>query len=126
MIGFMSLGTNNLEQAIDFYDKLLAPMNASEMFTTEDMKGWEFGPNTSGLSVAKPFDKMPATVGNGVMVALALPNKEAVDKMHALALSLGATDEGAAGERSPGFYVAYFRDLDGNKLNFFHWAKANS
>jgi predicted lactoylglutathione lyase len=39
--------------------------------------------------------------------------------MHQKALELGGTDEGAPGPRGPGFYIGYFRDLDGNKLNFF-------
>jgi len=54
------------------------------------------------------------------MVALAVASRGDVDRLHALAIGLGATDEGKPGERFPGFYAAYFRDLDGNKLNFFH------
>ena len=67
-----------------------------------------------------PFDGQPATVGNGVMIALAASSKEQVDKLYAKAMSLGATDEGKPGARMDNFYAAYFRDLDGNKLNFFY------
>jgi predicted lactoylglutathione lyase len=70
-----------------------------------------------GLTI--PFDGQPATVGNGVMVALEAKDRAQVDRIHALALSLGGTDEGAPGERFPGFYAGYFRDLDGNKLNVY-------
>jgi predicted lactoylglutathione lyase len=71
------------------------------------------------LCVIKPFDKKPATVGNGVMVALAARSKEQVDAVHRKALELGGKDEGAPGPRGDGFYAGYFRDLDGNKLNAF-------
>ena len=69
--------------------------------------------------MTKPFDKKPATVGNGVMVALEASNAAQVDALHRRALQLGAADEGAPGPRGEGFYAGYFRDLDGNKLNFF-------
>jgi predicted lactoylglutathione lyase len=67
--------------------------------------------------VTIPFDKQPATAGNGNMVALAASSREQVDRLHARALELGGSDEGAPGQRWEGFYAAYFRDLDGNKLN---------
>jgi len=69
--------------------------------------------------VTLPFDKKPASVGNGVMVALGVESPAQVDALHRKALQLGATDEGAPGPRGEGFYAGYFRDLDGNKLNFF-------
>jgi predicted lactoylglutathione lyase len=68
------------------------------------------------------FDGNPATVGNGVMVAMQMPSKGAVDAFYNKALELGATDEGAPGQRIEGFYAGYFRDLDGNKLNAFIFA----
>ena len=74
----------------------------------------------AGLGLTRPFNGQLATIGNGVMVALAAKDREQVDRLHALALSLGGTDEGAPGVRGGGnFYAAYFRDLDGNKLNVF-------
>ena len=71
------------------------------------------------VSIAKPFDGEPATVGNGVMIALVMDSRDKVDAVHARALELGGTDEGAPGQRGEQFYAAYFRDLDGNKLNAF-------
>ncbi len=65
------------------------------------------------------YDGNSASVGNGVMVALSAESPEPVDKLHARELELGATNEGEPGFRGKGFYGAYFRDLDGNKLNFF-------
>ena len=76
-------------------------------------------PKSPALSVTVPFDGKPATVGNGVMVALVMDSTDKVDALHAKALELGGTDEGAPGPRGDGFYAAYFRDLDGNKLNAF-------
>ena len=78
---------------------------------------WGTSPEGTGLGVSIPFDKRPATVGNGCMVALQASSREQVDRVHAKALALGGTDEGPPGQRSEGFYAAYFRDLDGNKLN---------
>jgi predicted lactoylglutathione lyase len=80
---------------------------------------WTSNPESPGLCLTKAYDGKPATVGNGVMVALQADSPEDVDSMHAAALSLGASDEGAPGPRGDNFYAGYFRDLDGNKLNFF-------
>ena len=71
------------------------------------------------LALCKPYDEKPAVPGNGNMVALSAPSPDVVQKVHALALANGGSDEGAPGERMPGFYGAYFRDLDGNKVCVF-------
>ena len=89
------------------------------MMESEQFVAWSVKPDSPGLGVTQPFDKKAATVGNGVMVALAVDNKAKVDALHRKALQLGGTDEGAPGPRGEGFYAGYFRDLDGNKLNFF-------
>ena len=81
---------------------------------------WATGPGQPSVAITKPFDGEPATVGNGVMVALAAKDQEQVKQLHAKALELGGTDEGAPGPRGDGgFYAGYFRDLDGNKLAAF-------
>ncbi len=120
MIGYVTLGTNNLEKATEYYDQLLGEIGASRMMEDERFIAWGTGPGTPMLAAMKPFDEQPATTGNGVMVALAVDNNTKVDEMYAKALELGGTDEGEPGERMPGLYAGYFRDLDGNKLNFFH------
>ncbi|MDN4503996.1 VOC family protein [Alteromonadaceae bacterium BrNp21-10] len=120
MIGYITVGTNDMPKAAAFYDALLADMGAKRMMEEESFIVWSNAPDKAAFSIAKPFDGNPATVGNGVMIALALESAEQVNAMHAKALSLGATDEGAPGPRGGGgFYASYFRDLDGNKINFF-------
>jgi len=120
MIGYVTLGTNDLKRAAKFYDELLALLGAKRAMELETFIAWAAAPNTPMVSVIKPFDKKPATVGNGVMVALAASSKEQVNALHAKALALGGKDEGAPGPRGDGFYAGYFRDRDGNKLNVFY------
>jgi predicted lactoylglutathione lyase len=120
MIGYVTLGTNDLPRAAAFYDALLGEIGAKRMMENEQFIAWSVTDNQPGLGISKPFDKKPATVGNGVMVALAVDSKAKVDALYRKALQLGGKDEGPAGPRGDsGFYAGYFRDLDGNKLNFF-------
>ncbi len=121
MIGYVTLGTNNYEEAAKFYDGLLGSIGASRMMDTDTFIAWTTGMGSPAISICKPFDGNPATVGNGVMVAIALDSKEKVDALYAKAIELGATDEGAPGQRTDNFYAGYFRDLDGNKLNAFYF-----
>jgi len=119
MIGYTTLGTNDIARAARFYDALLAELGAKRAMEMDSFIAWAAAPGGPMLAVIKPYDKKPATVGNGVMVALAASSKALVDKIHRKALELGGKDEGAPGPRGDGFYAGYFRDLDGNKLNAF-------
>jgi catechol 2,3-dioxygenase-like lactoylglutathione lyase family enzyme len=119
MIGYVTLGSNNLPRAAAFYDALLAELGAKRMMQTEQFVAWSVNPKLPGLSVTTPYNKQPATVGNGGMVALVVDSAAKVDALHRKALALGGTDEGAPGPRGEGFYAGYFRDPDGNKLNVF-------
>lgn len=120
MIGYVTLGTNDLERAVAFYDELLGLLGAGRFMETEQFIAWAVAPDKPGISVTKPYDGKPATVGNGTMIALAVKTPEQVQALHAKALELGGADEGAPGPRGDsGFYAGYFRDLDGNKLNAF-------
>ncbi len=119
MIGYVTLGTNDLPRAAAFYDALLSGIGAKRFMENEQFIAWSASQEQAGVALTRPFDGKPATVGNGTMVALAAESPEQVQAMHAKALSLGATDEGAPGPRGEGFYAGYFRDPDGNKLNFF-------
>ena len=119
MIGYVTIGTNDLARATKFYDALLAVQGAARGWQNEKMIQWTTGPAAPSLIVIKPADGKAATVGNGVMVALAAADKEQVGKLHAKALELGGKDEGPVGPRGDGFYAGYFRDLDGNKLCAF-------
>lgn len=120
MLGYVTLGTNNLVRATGFYDQLLALLGAKRGWETEKFIAWTTGPNAPMLLVIKPNDGKPATVGNGVMVALSAKSKVEVDTVYQKALQLGGTDEGPAGPRGADFYAGYFRDLDGNKIAVFY------
>ena len=119
MIGYVTIGTNDLARAAAFYDALLGEVGAKRMMENDQFSAWSVRPDAPGLGVTKPFDKKPASVGNGVMVALEAASTTQVDALHRKAMQLGGKDEGAPGPRGEGFYAGYFRDLDGNKLNFF-------
>ncbi len=120
MIGYVTLGTNDLARAAGFYDEVLGLIGAKRFMEHEGtFVAWSVASDKPGLSVTIPFDGSPATVGNGVMVALVVDSRDKVDALHRKALELGGKDEGAPGERMEGFYAGYFRDLDGNKLNAF-------
>ena len=120
MIGYVTLGTNDLPKAAAFYDKIAAEMGIGRFMESDTFIAWGEAGGGAGIGLTRPFDGKPMTVGNGVMVALAARDKAQVDRIYKLALSLGGTDEGPPGPRGEGgFYAAYFRDLDGNKLNAF-------
>ena len=119
MVGYVTVGTNDMAASAKFYDALLGTIGARRLMNSESFIAWGTGPGAAMLSIIKPYDKQPATPGNGVMVALQVDSKEKVDALYKKALELGAKDEGAAGPRGAGFYAGYFRDLDGNKLNAF-------
>ena len=120
MIGYVTLGSNDIPRAAKFYDALLGEIGAKRFMEADGFVAWSCSPTTPGLCVIKPYDGKAATVGNGVMVALRMDSKDKVDGMHAKAIALGGKDEGAPGPRGQGFYAGYFRDLDGNKLNAFY------
>ena len=120
MIGYVTLGTNDLERAARFYDAIAAELETPRMFETPAAVAWGAPGGAPGIGLTRPFDGQPASVGNGVMVALAARDRAQVDRLHAIALAHGGSDEGAPGPRGEGeFYAAYFRDPDGNKLNAF-------
>ncbi|EXI67629.1 MAG: putative lactoylglutathione lyase [Candidatus Accumulibacter adjunctus] len=119
MIGYVTLGTNDLARAAAFYDELLKEVGARRLWEFPRGIAWGVAEDKPSLCIMTPFDGRPASVGNGVMVALAAKSREQVGRVHARALALGGTDEGAVGPRGDGFYAGYFRDLDGNKLDVF-------
>ncbi|MCE3004285.1 MAG: VOC family protein [Xanthomonadaceae bacterium] len=119
MIGYVTLGTNDLPRAAAWYDTLLADLGAKRIMQDDRYVAWGNARDRPALALFIPFDQQPATAGNGTMVALAVREPRQVDALHAHALRLGAKDEGRPGPRPNGFYAGYFRDLDGNKLNVF-------
>jgi catechol 2,3-dioxygenase-like lactoylglutathione lyase family enzyme len=117
------LGTNDLPKASAFYDGLFETIGVGRLM--EFPKGPAYGLSWDKpmLGISIPYDDRPATAGNGTMVALAAGSRANVEALHARALALGGSCEGPPGirgEESMGFYGAYFRDLDGNKLCAFH------
>ncbi len=117
MIGYITLGTNDLQKAAAFYDALLAEFGARRIMDDVRMIGWGTAAGQPMLSVITPFDEQTATPGNGTMIAFTAADADAVHRIHARAMELGAQDEGQPGARGDsGFYGAYFRDPDGNKL----------
>jgi catechol 2,3-dioxygenase-like lactoylglutathione lyase family enzyme len=132
MIGYATVGTNNIAKARRFYDALLGSIGAKRMMEFGDELGgftmygaaWD----KPALAVTMPHDKQMATPGNGNMIALVVDERAKVDALHELALELGGSCEGPPGLRGDegpqAFYGAYFRDLDGNKLCAFRTGPA--
>src|SRR5215467_1196207 len=113
MIGYVTLGTNDMARASKFYDALLAEVGGKRQMETERFISWSAGPTSPGIGVIKPVDGKAATVGNGMMVAIHGDSQAKVKAIYDKALKLGVKDEGPPGTRWGNFYVGYFRDLDG-------------
>jgi len=124
MIGYVTLGTNDLPRAVAYYDALFGSIGIGRYMEEDNyFVAWGASPDAPSLAATIPYNKEPATVGNGVMVALFMESRDKVDAFYKKALELGSRDEGAPGFRpegsAAGYYGSYFRDLDGNKLNAF-------
>lgn len=121
MIGYTTIGTNDLSKSLAFYDAFLAELGGKRVMELShgQLYGFAQGPL---FGITKPYDGEEQNRGNGNMIALRCPSKAKVDALHAKALSIGGADEGKPGDRGGGFYGAYFRDLDGNKLCVFTMA----
>lgn len=119
MIGYVTIGVSDMARAEAFYNELLKEVGGKQAFGMDRIKFYGTGRGSPMLAICYPYDKQPMHRGNGNMVAIPGGSPEGVDQLHAKALSLGATDEGAPGRRMPTFYGGYVRDPDGNKLCFF-------
>ena len=120
MIGYVTVGTNDLPRAAKFYDAIAAEMGTGRMMEFDSFIAWGTPGGSAGIAATAPFDGQAASVGNGVMVALEAADQAQVGRLHAIALEQGGSDEGAPGPRGEsGFYAGYFRDPDGNKLAAF-------
>lgn len=124
MIGYITLGSNNVPKAAAFYDSLFEIIGASRVYDYDSFVAWAVDGESVIFSITSPFNGETATSGNGTMIALVVESEKQVDLLHAKAISLGADNEGDPGMRSGGYYCAYFRDLDGNKLNFYFKSKS--
>ena len=119
MIGYVTIGTADMEKAKAFYVTLLEDLGASVLMDIGRFAAIG-APGGPMLAVCTPYNEEAPNPGNGNMVAISPGSTEMVDKLYAKALALGGTDEGEPGQRMDGFYGAYFRDPDGNKMCFFH------
>ncbi len=120
MIGYATIGTNDLERATKFYDAVLAPLGGKRTFANGDRMQFYGGGGSPGMiAVSKPYDEQPATAGNGSMFGLPATSTEQVDAAYAAAIAAGGVCDGPPGQRLPTFYGAYFRDPDGNKVCVF-------
>ena len=119
MIGYVTVGTNDLERSAKFYDALAAEMGTARMMEFDSFIAWGTAGGGAGIAATKPFDGSAASVGNGTMVAFEAKDNDQVQRLYDIALANGGSDEGAPGPRGDGFYAGYFRDPDGNKLNAF-------
>jgi catechol 2,3-dioxygenase-like lactoylglutathione lyase family enzyme len=119
MIGYVTVGTNDIQKAGAFYDKICGELGMGRFMANDRIIAWGGPGGGAGFGVTLPYDGKPMTVGNGVMAAFGAKDKAQVDRVYKLALSLGGSCEGPPGQRSEKFYAAYFRDPDGNKLNAF-------
>lgn len=118
MFSHVTLGTDNVEKALEFYDAVFETLGV-ERFYTGDWGAGYGSLETTQTWVMKPYDGKAAQSGNGVHIAYRADSRAAVDAFHRVALEMGGTDEGAPGLRphySPNYYGCYVRDLDGNKI----------
>ena len=116
MLAYVTLGSNNTDKAVEFYDAVLGEMGAKRFFDNGRMYFYGTAPGQPMLAIGGPYDEAEATCGNGVMPALGVADTETVDRVYAKAMELGAPSEGEPGQRMPTFYGAYFRDPDGHKI----------
>ena len=120
MIGFIMVGTNDLDKAINFYDVLLKTIDLKRSVTNDRYAGYSSNKKSKDIEfyVTNPVNKKKATYGNGMQISFVVDSKETVDKFYKIGIKLGGKNEGAPGIRS-GDYYCYLRDLDGNKVCAF-------
>lgn len=120
MIGYTTIGTKNMDRAVEFYDALLAGIGGKQLMAMDRIKFYGTDEGGAMLAICNPFDENEQHCGNGVMVAFSGGSTEGADALYKKAIELGATTDGEPGQRMPFFYGGYVRDLDGNKLCFYH------
>jgi catechol 2,3-dioxygenase-like lactoylglutathione lyase family enzyme len=122
MFSHVMVGTNDLEKAKTFYDALLGTLGVPP--ARVDGHRIFYRTKTGVFSVSKPIDGAPATAANGGTIGFACASPEQADAWHAAGVAHGGTPcenppgirEGSAGK----LYLAYLRDLDGNKICVLH------
>ena len=121
MISHLTLGTNNLTLAVQYYDQVLRLIGATQVASNDSVVFYKFPDSPTKLAITKPFNGEKATFGNGTMLALQVASEDKVKELYKLAMQLNSKCEGEPAPRNNGaYFAAYFRDLDGNKLAIFH------
>ena len=121
MIAYVTVGVADMDRAKAFYNALFEELGAKIVMDIGRLATYGTDQGGAMFAVCIPYDEGQPDPGNGNMVAMPAGSREMVDKLHAKALALGGADEGEPGQRMDGFYGAYFRDLDGNKICFCHF-----
>ena len=124
MLGYTTIGSKDLAKATAFYDSLLELVGGKQIMGLDRIKFYGTDEGGAMLAVCTPFDDGEQDCGNGNMIAISGGSPEGADALYNKAIELGATDEGAPGQRLPFFYGGYVRDLDGNKIAFYHMTPA--
>ena len=119
MVGYVCIGASDYEKSVAWYEALLGPIGAKRLMEFEGFMLIGPSMDKASIAVVRPFDGQPQSPGNGMMVALQVETPEQVDGIYERAMASGGSDEGPPGDRGGIFYAAYFRDIDGNKLNAF-------
>ena len=123
MIGYVTIGALDSEASGKFYDAVLGACGSERKFADGGWIGYgPKGKDSHGVYLCPPFNKQPASAGNGMMIAFQTQSEDAVNAAHRAGLASGGTDEGAPGYRPPEkkrWYGAYLRDPTGNKIAIY-------
>jgi len=128
IMGHVSIGTNQFDKAVDFYDKVLATIGAHRVL---EVGGYAvaWGKQFPEFWVQKPHNGKPAETANGIHFAFLASSVEMVDNFFAVGMASGATDEGKPGPReeySEAYYGCFMKDLEGHKIEAMYWDEAKS
>ncbi|WOE76532.1 VOC family protein [Alterisphingorhabdus coralli] len=119
MIAYSTLGTNDMDRSIRFYDAVFGAIGGVREVTGETWTRYGREGERAKVCLTPPYDGQAAQSGNGPMLAFETTDRASVDAFHAAALAQGGADAGEPGIREGTHYVAYVRDPDGNKLCVF-------
>jgi catechol 2,3-dioxygenase-like lactoylglutathione lyase family enzyme len=118
-LAHVTFGTTDLDRGARFYDAVIAEYGGNRAFERDTAIGWAFPDGGPSIGICLPYDGNAANSGNGTMFAVMAKDEDQVRRVHAAALASGGSCEGPPGPRANGFYAAYYRDPDGNKMNTF-------
>jgi catechol 2,3-dioxygenase-like lactoylglutathione lyase family enzyme len=126
MIDHVSIAVRDLEACGRFYEAVLATLGYAKLAVRPGTIG--FGKKYPEFWLNERRDMTPADADTGSHICLRAPSVEAVQAFHEAALKSGGASDGAPGPRSgqiAGYYAAFIRDPEGNKIEAATFA-ANS